>query len=82
MTGPQARSSQITRREIEHQLELGVDGLAEEDRILLECNFDEFAMTNGERQEYLLLPIQAAREACRLRTLADGPERQHIIGTT
>jgi hypothetical protein len=58
-------------REIEHQLELGADGLAEEDRFLLERNFDKLSMTNGELQEYWLLAIQAAREACQLRVLAD-----------
>jgi hypothetical protein len=69
-------------REIEHQLKLGADGLVEEDSFLLECNFDELATTNGEHQEYWLLAIQAAREACQLRMLADGSERQRIIGTT
>ncbi len=69
-------------QEIEHQLTLGPDGLAEEDRFLLECNFDDLATTNGKHQEYWLLAIQAAREACQLRTLADGSERQSIIGTT
>ncbi len=39
-------------REIEHQLTLGPDGLAEEDRFLLEWNFDELARMNGEHQEY------------------------------
>ena len=54
-------------KEIEHQLVLGDKGLMEEDRFLLECNFDELTMTNGEQQEYWILAIQAAREACRLR---------------
>ncbi len=69
-------------REIEHQLELGVDGLAEEDRFLLECNFDELATANSEHQEYWLLAIQAAQEVCQLRALVDRLEQQHIIGTT
>jgi hypothetical protein len=51
-------------KEIEHQLVLGLDGLMEDDRFLLESNFDELAMTNGEHQEYWLLVIQAAQEAC------------------
>jgi hypothetical protein len=68
-------------REIEHQLELGADGLAEEDRFLLECNFDELATTNSEHQEYWLFVIQATREACQLRTLADGLKWQRTIGT-
>jgi len=53
-------------KEIEYQLTLGADSLAEEDRFLLECNFDDLAMTVGEFQEYWLLAIRAAREASRL----------------
>ncbi len=50
------------QREIEHQLTLGPEGLAEDDRFLLECNFGELVLTNGEHQEYWLLAIWAARE--------------------
>ncbi len=57
-------------KEIEHQLELGEEGLAEEDKFLLECNFNELVTTNGEQQEYWILAIEAAREACRLRATA------------
>jgi len=53
-------------KEIEHQLSLGLDDLAEEDRFLLECNFDDITSTSGEAQGYWLLGIQAAREASRL----------------
>jgi hypothetical protein len=49
-------------KEIEHQLTLGTEGLAEEDRFLLECSFEEIVSTNGEQQEYWLLAIRAARE--------------------
>ena len=59
-------------KEIEHQLALGNEGLEEEDKFLLECNFDELVTTNGEQQEYWILAIQAAREACRLRAAAHG----------
>jgi hypothetical protein len=34
-------------KEIEHQLTLGLEGLAEEDRFLLECNFNELTSTSG-----------------------------------
>jgi hypothetical protein len=44
-------------KEIEHQLALGPEGLAEEDRLLLECNFDDLSSTTGERQGYWLLGI-------------------------
>ena len=54
-------------KEVEHQLTMGGEGLLEEDRFLLECNFDDLTSTNGEQQEYWILAIQAAREACRLR---------------
>ena len=54
-------------KEIEHQLTLGGEGLTEEDKFLLECNFDDLISTNGEQQEYWILAIQTAREACRLR---------------
>ena len=53
-------------KEIAYQLELGAEGLAEDDRFLMECNFDELTTTNGKQQEYWILAIQAAREACRL----------------
>ncbi len=49
-------------REIEHQLTLGPDSLAEEDRFLLEFNFDILTTSPGEQQEYWLLAIQAAQE--------------------
>ena len=57
-------------KEIEHQLTLGPEGLAEEDRFLLECNFDDITSTSGELQGYWLLGIQAAREASCLRNEA------------
>jgi hypothetical protein len=69
-------------KEIEHQLVLGPDGVTEEDKFLLECNFDELATINGKHQEYWLLTIQAAREACQLCMLADGSERTYIFGIT
>ncbi len=48
-------------KEIKHQLSLGPEGLAEEARCLLECNFEKIVSTNGEQQEYWLLAIRAAR---------------------
>jgi len=53
-------------KEIEHQLSLGPDDLAEEDQFLLECNFNNITSTSGEAQGYWLLGIQAAREASRI----------------
>ncbi len=54
-------------KKIEHQLSLGSDDFAEEDRFLLKCNFDDITSTSGEAQGYWLLGIQAAREASRIR---------------
>ena len=54
------------RTEIDQQLELGTEGLLEEDHYLLELNLSDLATTNGERQEYWLLAIQAARRASRI----------------
>jgi hypothetical protein len=68
-------------KEIEHQLALGPDGLTEEDTFLLKCNFDELATTNGKHQEYWLLAIQAAQEACQLPALADRLEQMYTFGT-
>ncbi len=53
-------------KEIEHQLALGPEGLHEENRFLLECNFNDITSTTGEHQGYWLLGIQAAREAARI----------------
>ena len=48
---------------IEDQLELGEEGLEEEDKYLLEINLDDLTTTSGETQTYWLLAIRAAREA-------------------
>ena len=69
-------------KEIAYQLELGAEGLAEDNRFLLECNFDELMTTNGEQQEYWILAIQAAREACRLCAMARGMSQRRGRGTT
>ena len=52
---------------IDDQLELGEDGLEEEDKYLLEINFDDLTTTSGETQTYWLLAIQSARDARLLR---------------
>jgi hypothetical protein len=57
-------------KEIEHQLALGPEGLAEEDRFLLECNFDNLSSTTSKQQGYWLLGIQAARKVSCLRAEA------------
>jgi hypothetical protein len=63
-------------KEIEYQLDLGKESLAEEDRFLLECNFDNLSTTAEESQGYWLLAIRAARETSQLRAAAD--DRQQV----
>ena len=52
---------------IEDQLELGEEGLEEEDKYLLEINLDDLTTTSGKTQTYWLLAIRAARDARILR---------------
>ena len=48
--------------EIERQIELGGDGLDEQDKYLLEINLEDLEQSSGEDHYYWLLAIQAARE--------------------
>lgn len=68
MTGTLAtqRKEQIQKL-IEDQIELGGEGLAEEDKWLLEINLEDLETTSGETQQYWLLAIMAARAALALR---------------
>lgn len=61
------RRKEEIQMEIEKQQELGENGLLEEDKYLVEVNLEDLETTSGEREEYWLLAIRAAREACRLR---------------
>jgi hypothetical protein len=54
------------QREIEEQMERGGDGLLEEDQWMLEVNLGDLEKTSGEREEYWLLAIKAARAAATL----------------
>jgi hypothetical protein len=60
------RRKEEIREVLEEQMELGEEGLAEEDRFLLEINLDELDNSTGEEQTYWLLSLQAAREARQL----------------
>ena len=44
------------------QLYIGEEGLAEEDKYLLEINLDDLESTSGIKQHYWLLAIKAARK--------------------
>ncbi len=57
------------QKEIDRQLEAGMDDLLEEDQYLAEVNMEDLETSSGERQEYWLMAIRAAREASRLRGL-------------
>ena len=57
-----ARKEEILQ-EIEMQLKLGMEDLLDEDQYLAEINLDDLESSLGERQEYWLLAICAAREA-------------------
>ncbi len=48
-------------------MDKGWDDLLEEDQYLAEINLEDLENTNGERQEYWLVAIRAARTASRLR---------------
>ena len=66
------------RRALEDQLELGEEGLEEDDRFLLEINLDELDTSSGEDQAYWLLALEAARDARAIRLSqasgANGPQ--------
>ena len=47
---------------IERQIELGGEGLDEQDKYLLEINLEDLEYSSGEGQYYWLLAIQSARE--------------------
>jgi hypothetical protein len=55
------------QREIEEQMEQGWSDLLEEDQYLAEVNLEDLEHSSGEKQQYWLLAIRAAREASRLR---------------
>mmetsp|Transcript_22570 Transcript_22570/g.32245 ORF Transcript_22570/g.32245 Transcript_22570/m.32245 type:complete len:312 (-) Transcript_22570:282-1217(-) len=48
---------------IEEQQEMGLEGLGEEDKYLMEINLEDLETTSGEHQAYWLLSVKAAREA-------------------
>lgn len=48
-------------QEIENQIERGGDGLAEQDKWMLEIDLDRLNISSGERESYWLLAIQTAR---------------------
>ena len=47
-------------QEIEHQVEIGGEGLAEQDQWMAEVNLRDLATTTGESASYWLLAIRTA----------------------
>ena len=62
------------QREIDKQLEMGNGDLLEEDQYLTEINLGDMEQDDGERHEYWLLAIQAARRAKELTAAANTVE--------
>jgi hypothetical protein len=61
-----SRRKEEIRDALEEQMELGEEGLAEEDGFLLEINLEELDNSTGEDQTYWLISLQAARDARQL----------------
>lgn len=55
------------RKRLEEQIELGEEGLAEEDKYLLEINLGDIETSSGEDQAYWLVALSTARRAWQLR---------------
>ena len=60
------RRKESIRAELEYQMSLGENGLAEEDQYLLELNLDDLDHSTGEDQAIWLLSLKAARKARQL----------------
>jgi hypothetical protein len=56
-----ARKEEI-QSAIEAQQEMGTEDLLEEDQYLVEVHLEDLESTSGERQEYWLIAIRAARQ--------------------
>ena len=56
----------LIQRKIEEQMEMGSDGLLDEDLWMMEVNLRDLETTPGEQEEYWLVAIRAAREAATL----------------
>ena len=68
MTGTLAtQQKEQLQKLIEDQIELGGDGLADDDKWLLEINLEDLETTLGKTQQYWLLAIMAVKAALTLR---------------
>ena len=71
------KRKQELQNEIEQQIELGGEGLDEQDKYLLEINLEDLEDSSGEDQYYWLLAIQAAREDRALKTREEQSRRRN-----
>ena len=67
-------------REIEDQMELGPEGLLDEDQWMMEVNLGDPETSSGEQEEYWLLAIRAAREAATLTRQLTQHARAELMG--
>ena len=58
----ETRRKEELQKEIEYQIQLWVEGLAEDDKYLLEINLGDVGTTYGEIQEYWIHAIKYALE--------------------
>ena len=71
------RRKEDIRQELLDHIELGWEGLGEEDKYLLEINLEELDTSSGEDQTYWLLSLRSARVAFQIRE----SRRQHgVVG--
>ena len=71
------KRKQELQNKIERQIELGGEGLDEQDKYLLEINLEDLEDSSGEDQYYWLLAIQAAREDRALKTREEQSRRRN-----
>ncbi len=69
------RRKEEIQQEIEKHQSLGPQGLQEEDQYLVEVNLEDLKDSSGERQEYWLMSIQAAKKAGQLAQESANVER-------
>jgi hypothetical protein len=55
------------QREREEQLEIGGDGLLEEDQWMMEVNLGDLENTSGEQDQYWLVAVKGTQEAAHLK---------------
>ena len=71
------KQKQELQSEIERQVELGGEGLDEQDKYLLEINLEDLEHSSGEDHYYWLLEIQSAREDRALRVREEQLRREN-----